>query len=263
MKKFFSSLFVVFIFITSQAQTPLDTAPDFSVRDLESNTHHLYEHLDAGKYVVLDFFTTNCQSCQIFAPKFSSSYEYFGCNFSNVIHLGINYGADNIDVVEFNELWGVIYPSASGLSGGGNKVALAFEVISFPSIILIAPDRTIVNQQLWNSAVSPEELLEGLNEAIISAGGIPLLCTVDTEQIPSPKKQQLSATNISSGEVMITNHHELTSGMDLLVYSADGRLVYNRPMNKNVLNINLKPGIYFAALLKNGSKISTLRFISQ
>lgn len=262
MKRFITSLFFVFTFLASQAQTPLDIAPDFTVKDLESNTHNLYEYLDAGKYVVIDFFTTNCQSCQIFAPRFSDSYEYFGCNFSNVIHLGINYGGDNIDLANFNSQWGAIYPSASGISGGGNKVVNAFEVISFPTIILIAPDRTIVKKQLWNSSQSPEELLEGLNNAILEAGGIPLICTVDTEQIPAPEKEILSATHNSSGGVIITCHEEPTSGLDLLVYSADGRMVYNRPLTGNVTNISLRPGIYFAALLKNGSKISTLRFIS-
>ena len=257
MKRFFTSLFLVVAFISSRAQVPIDTAPDFTVKDLESNTHHLYEYLDAGKYVVIDFFTTSCQSCQIFAPTFSSSYEYFGCNFSNVVFLGINYGADNIDIVNFNNLWGGIYPSVSGLSGGGNAVVNAFGVYSYPTIILIAPDRTILNKQLWPST------LDGLNDSIIEAGGIPLLCTVDKEQIPAPQKQLLSATSASSGGVMITFHNELSSGMDLLVYSADGRMVYNRPLNRNVTNISLRPGIYFAAVLKNGSKISTLRFISQ
>ena len=257
MKKFLTSLFLVFSFITSQAQVTIDIAPDFSVKDLESNTHHLYDYLDAGKYVALDFFTTGCQSCQIFVPTFSSSYEYFGCNFGNVVFLGINFGGDNIDIAEFDQLWGAKFPSASGLSGGGNAVAEAYGVYSFPTIILIAPDRNIVNKQLWPSS------LEALNDTLISAGGIPLICTVDTEQIPAPQKQLLSASYNSSGEVMITCHQELTSGMDLLIYSADGRMVYNQPLNKNVLNISLKTGIYFVTLLKNGSKISTLRFIAQ
>ena len=263
MKKLIISLFFAFALITSQAQVSVDIAPDFSVKDLESNKHNLYEYLDAGKFVVIDFFTTGCQSCQIFAPILSSSYEYFGCNFGNVIYLGINYGADNAAVAEFEQLWGVLFPSVSGLNGGGNAVVNAFGVYSYPTIILIAPDRTIVNKQMWSAAISLEDLLDEVNNAILSAGGTPLLCTVDTEQIPSSQKQLLSASHSSSGEVMITCHQEVTSGMDLLIYSADGRMVYNQPLNKNALNISLKPGIYFAALLKNGTKISTLRLISQ
>lgn len=257
MKRFYTSLFFVFIFISSQAQVQIDTATDFSVKDLESNTHHLYEYLDAGKYVVIDFFTTSCGSCQTFAPLISSSYEYFGCNYSNVIFLGINWGSENYDVAAFNNQWGAIYPSVSGLNGGGNSVVEAYEVLSFPSVIIIAPDRTIVNNYIWPPS------LEGLNDAVLSAGGIPMLCTVDMEQIPVSEKQLLSASPTSSGEVIITCHQELTPGLDLLVYSADGRMVYNQPLNRNTTNINLRPGIYFAALLNKGSKISTLRFISR
>ena len=138
-----------------------------------------------------------------------------------------------------------------------------FGVYSYPTIILIAPDRTIVKKQMWSAAISPDDLLDEVNNSILSAGGVPLLCSVDTEQIPFPQKQMLSAFLNSSGEVMITCHQELSPGMDLLVYSADGRLVYKQPMNNNVLNLSLKPGIYFAALLKDGSKISTLRFVSK
>jgi hypothetical protein len=38
-------------------------------------------------------------------------------------------------------------------------------------------------------------------------------------------------------------------------------MVYNNPLESNVTNISLKTGIYFAVLVKNGARISTLRFL--
>ncbi|MFH2094425.1 MAG: hypothetical protein ABIJ16_01900 [Bacteroidota bacterium] len=38
------------------AQTPLTTAVDFTATDTDGNSHTLFSYLDAGKYVVLDFF---------------------------------------------------------------------------------------------------------------------------------------------------------------------------------------------------------------
>jgi hypothetical protein len=41
----------------------LGTAHDFTVTDIEGNTHHLYEILDAGYVVVLDASATWCGTC--------------------------------------------------------------------------------------------------------------------------------------------------------------------------------------------------------
>lgn len=255
MKSLFTSLFIILFSISANAQVGVEIAPDFSVKDVQSNTHHLYEYLDAGKYVVIDFFTTNCGPCQTYASEISASYEYFGCNYSNVIYLGINWGSDNQAVIAFDELWGAIYPSVSGLHGGGNGVVDLFEVLSYPTVIIIAPDRSIVTNYIW----PPDELT--INAEVLAAGGIPLPCTVDTEQIPIPENQLLSATNISIGAIGITCHEPIQAGMELTVYSTDGRMVYNYPLESNVTNISLKRGVYFATLVKNGARISTVRFI--
>jgi hypothetical protein len=51
----FMSLFVATI---SYAQTPLTTAVDFTATDFEGNEFNLFEILDGGQYVVIDFFGT-------------------------------------------------------------------------------------------------------------------------------------------------------------------------------------------------------------
>jgi thiol-disulfide isomerase/thioredoxin len=255
MKSLFTSLVIFLFLISAKAQVGVEIAPDFSVKDVHSNTHHLYEYLDAGKYVVIDFFTTNCGPCQTYASEISASYEHFGCNYGNVIFLGINWGSDNQSVIQFDEQWGAIYPCVSGLHGGGNGVVDLFEVLSYPSVIIIAPDRSILTNYIW-----PPDMLT-INAEVLAAGGIPLICTVDAEQIPAPGNQMLTATNLSRNMIGITCHEELTAGMELMVYSIDGRMVYNNPLESNVTNISLKSGIYFAVLMKNGLRISTVRFI--
>ena len=41
---------------TSYAQTPLTEAVDFTATDTEGNTWNLFDILDGGQYVVLDFW---------------------------------------------------------------------------------------------------------------------------------------------------------------------------------------------------------------
>jgi hypothetical protein len=52
-----SVLFVAALSIN--AQTTLDTAVNFTVKDTYGNTFELFDILDQGKIVVIDFFSTN------------------------------------------------------------------------------------------------------------------------------------------------------------------------------------------------------------
>ena len=55
MKKLFSALFAVLFAFSVYGQTNLTTAVDFTITDLDGVTHNLFDYLDDGKFVVLDF----------------------------------------------------------------------------------------------------------------------------------------------------------------------------------------------------------------
>jgi len=58
MKKYLLHIIFIFLISTSQAQTTLDTAVNFSAKDVYGNLHELFDILDEGKMVVIDFFST-------------------------------------------------------------------------------------------------------------------------------------------------------------------------------------------------------------
>jgi len=57
MKKFLL-IIALFVGIAAYSQTPLTTAVDFTATDFNGNEFTLFEILDAGQYVVIDFFGT-------------------------------------------------------------------------------------------------------------------------------------------------------------------------------------------------------------
>ena len=56
MKKLFVVIIALVLGLSAYSQTNLTTAIDFTVTDVDGNTHHLFDYLNDGKYVVLEFF---------------------------------------------------------------------------------------------------------------------------------------------------------------------------------------------------------------
>ena len=54
-KIFYGLLVISCLFTLTHADVKIDSAIDFSLTDARGITHHLYEYLDAGKWVLLSF----------------------------------------------------------------------------------------------------------------------------------------------------------------------------------------------------------------
>ncbi len=178
MKKFLF-LFAIILATTAfslKAQCPLTDAVDFTAPTVEGDTVHLFDILDnEGKYVVIDFFFTTCGPCQQAAPHINDAYIYFGCNEGDVIFLAVDTGDTDEECIEFDETYGVEYPTISGVEGGGTQICLDYQIPAYPTVILIAPDHSIVEQDIWPipNAQAVIDALEphGLEETDCEEGG--------------------------------------------------------------------------------------------
>ncbi len=148
MKKILLFLIALTLGFGVKAQCPLTTAVDFTVTDVHGTEVHLFDILDNGQYVLLDFFFTTCSACIQTIPYMVQSYQSMGCNMHDVFYMEVDTGDDEEACLNWTNNHGVEYPTIAGDSGG-TSICNQYGIGYYPTIILIAPDHSIVIQDLW------------------------------------------------------------------------------------------------------------------
>ena len=145
-KKIISFVILCFFSCTIMAQMPNgSTAPNVRLTDLNGNEHKLYDYLDQGKSVLLDFFAVWCEPCQSQAYLLESIYQNYGPNGNNsLMILGLESEDSTLDAqcINYNGFpWEAItsYP----IINNTEDVPYEYNINFYPSVYLICPDRTI------------------------------------------------------------------------------------------------------------------------
>ncbi len=148
MKKFLTFIVAIVFSISLMAQTSQTEAIDFTAVDCHGEEIHLFDILDGGQYVLIDFFYTSCGPCQQATPKVAEAYTRLGCNDNEVFFMEISDRDSDASCQNWCANYGIEYPTIGGPAGGGT-ICSQYGIGAFPTLILIAPDRQIVIQDLW------------------------------------------------------------------------------------------------------------------
>ena len=190
MKKLFTLIIAMMLSLCVKAQCGVTVAPDFTAVDCHGEEIHLYEILDRGQYVLIDFFFMSCGPCQQACPKVVEAYYALGCNQHDVFFIEIS-PSDNNDICQWwAEEYGVEYPTI-GTNGGGDQIDNSFLISQYPTVILIAPNRDVVISDLW-----PINTAQTIIDALAAFGIEEHSCDETPEANPS--------VEITLGEVTTT-----------------------------------------------------------
>ena len=148
MKKLFTLMLALAIGFGLKAQCPLTEAVDFDAVDCHGTQVNLFDILDGGQAVLIDFFFTTCGPCQQATPKIVESYYAMGCNMHDVFYMEISPSDGDAACQNWASNYGVEYPTI-GTNGSGNLICSQYGIGQYPTVILIMPDHQIVIQDLW------------------------------------------------------------------------------------------------------------------
>lgn len=263
MKKLLFVMVGLLITFTINAQTLLDTAVNFTVKDSYGNTLILYDILDEGKIVVIDFFSTTWGTCQAYAPDLQAAYEEFGCNDGNVFFMGIDKGNTNEDVIYFDETYGIEYPGVSGQDGGGNEVHLTYEIQATPSIVIIQPNRAIEVKQVWPPNYN------NVTDSIASAGGIQQSCTTTDIDLIQVEEMLTIGPNPVKDIAYLRFNMQREREIEIHIFNlTGGKVMEFRPAiygaGKHLIKAdftNEPGGFYFVQAVEKGKVIVTKKLI--
>jgi hypothetical protein len=263
MKKSIPFLFFVVFLINGIAQTPFSVAENFGVKSIEGETLNLYDILDEGQYALIDFFDISCGPCQVFASDVQVSYESFGLNEEDVFYMGISYSGDNATIHEWDSIYGIQYPTVSGFQGGGNNVYSQYEILSTPTILLVAPNRDILGQVYLPDFVPQTTVIDSM---IMANGIMPTFTSTRgllngglNEKIivyPNPAHETISMNGLNADK---DNTFLLT------VMNISGQKILE-PFLQNTQQVSVKEmpdGFYFLNLHKGNVRVYSEKLLVQ
>ena len=209
MKKLITLLFFINI-LFANAQSGLlngtGYAPNFTVTDLNGNSHELYNYLDSGYVTVLEFLSVTCGHCVMHAPGTENSYLTngpSGNNSARFLGLEVHGSTDSAAVANFANTHNVTFPIANDVT----PYLINYQMSYTPTYYVVYPDRSYTticaNCIIPTSASTIEGLL---NNAI--ASWPPIYGCTDLTAVNYD-----SAATIDDGSCDLTSYTIKTLGM--------------------------------------------------
>lgn len=242
-----------------RAQTSLTTATDFTVTDTDGNTHNLFSILNSGKYVCINFLFTTCPPCQQTRSYYKESVNNFGCNSQDIFFITIDVGNNNDEVKAFEAAYqgsNTGYPAVSGTEGGGDAVNASYSLGGYPTYVLIAPNKQIVEQDMWpiNDAGSFTTFFNGHKlepKSCLTAGTAKQGAAEKLSVYPNPA---VNTVTVEAGSADKLSH--------VKVYDVLGNVLVNKSLNlekRHEIDVTLyEKGVYFVEIV-TANNSSTIR----
>jgi hypothetical protein len=127
-------------------------APDFELQDLDGNTWHLYEVLESGKHVILDFSATWCHPCWLYHEEgtLNEAYQLYGPGGTDELMIFMIEGDEETNVACLYNQPDCSYSTQGDWTAGtlypiinDDFIADTYEISGWPTHFHICPNKII------------------------------------------------------------------------------------------------------------------------
>lgn len=140
---------IIYIFLSFSKINAQHIAHDFTLNDVWGVERNLYHALDSGKTVVLDFFITNCGTCQINTLKLDSIWNALGHNGDSLWIWGIECsGRNDSTILAFMQQYHGTYPFFGTLYN--NDIINDYNITYTPQYFVVCPDKSMKQVDINN-----------------------------------------------------------------------------------------------------------------
>ncbi len=138
--------------ITTVKKRDIKKAPQFSARDMNGN--EISTDVMKGKVTILNFWFTKCKPCVAEIPDLNKLYDKYKDN-KDVMFASITFSSDK-QVKEFMKNHKINFPVVTG----AKDICKKFNVMGYPTTVIIDKDGNIVDQVIGGIPNVDEELSE-------------------------------------------------------------------------------------------------------
>ena len=149
--RFFTYL-ILFLSLALESNAQLENgsiAPNFTITDLNGETHNLYDILDSDRAVVIDFFATWCTPCWVVhsSKALANTYDNYGVNGTNELTV---FGIESDVATTEDDILGTGDRTIGNWTEGNDypfaddfQIARNFNSPGYPSIFIIRPNKRL------------------------------------------------------------------------------------------------------------------------
>ena len=193
------------------------TAPDFTVTDLDGNSHNLYDILNSGRVVVLDCSATWCSPCWSFhnGHYLEDIHTTYGPNGTDQVRV-LFYEADAATTLADlqgtgGNTMGVWLSGSSYPFINESHITLSGSVywpLGFPTINVIAPEDKKIKADLYDPWVGGQGLagmIDIIDDYFMTSADVEDLELATTAVVPNPSNGEFTVTlsSATAGDVTI------------------------------------------------------------